>query len=207
MLGHLSAASSRLSDPIPFGHTIQPVQVVRNGQRGRPRIEIDRAWLEEALTLRNPSGVARELDGVGARSIRRRSLEYGLRSPGDPVYTIIEDLDGNQIRYYTPQNPSQRTSNLSQEQLDAMLVDILISFPEFGRNMAEGDFRAQGYHISRSELRESYQRVQGGPAILGRRRIRRREYHVAGPNSLWHHDGQHGKFISMLRLQYVLPDQ
>lgn len=160
--------------------------------RGRPRTEVDLAFLQEALTMRQPSGIARALPGVSPRTIRRRAVENGLRQSGSPVYTIREE-NGNQIREYHGYNPSLRLSQISQQQLDSMLVQTLISFPEFGRNLTAGHFAAQGYRVSRVQLRESYQRVQGGPAIVGQRRIARREYHVAGPNSLWHHDGQHGK--------------
>jgi hypothetical protein len=34
--------------------------------------------------------------------------------------------------------------------------------------------------------------------VFQRITIRRRTYHVPGPNSLWHHDGQHGSFFKML---------
>ena len=50
-----------------------------------------------------------------------------------------------------------------------------------------------GYHIPRSHLEASYARVHGAPAnVFGVRRIERRVYKVPGPNSLWHHDRQHG---------------
>jgi hypothetical protein len=34
--------------------------------------------------------------------------------------------------------------------------------------------------------------------IFERIRIRRREYRVLGPNSLWHHDGQHGELFCFI---------
>ena len=41
---------------------------------------------------------------------------------------------------------------------------------------------------------ESYLRVIGPPNNqFGNRRIERRVYSVPGPNTLWHHDGQHGR--------------
>ena len=192
MLACLSAAVFTLGDPIPEELSIQVTRPSYTGRRGRPRIEVDRDFLQEALTMRQPSGISRALPGISTRTIRRRALENGLRQPGEPVYTIREE-NGAQVRQYRGHNPSLRLSQISQQQLDFMLVQTLLRFPEFGRNLTAGHFAAQGYRVSREQLRESYQRVQGGPAIVGQRRITRREYHVAGPNSLWHHDGQHGE--------------
>ncbi|KAJ3001057.1 hypothetical protein NUW54_g6678 [Trametes sanguinea] len=45
----------------------------------------------------------------------------------------------------------------------------------------------------------AYVRVRGAPAIFGRRIIVRKKYQVAGPNSLVHHDGQHG----LIRWKFV----
>jgi hypothetical protein len=193
MLLCLSSAVFSLGDPLPEGLDIQVAQRFYTGRRGRPRIELEPTFLQEALTMREPTGISRALDGVSPRTIRRRALELGLRQPGLPVYTVREGAEGPQ-RQYHPHNPSLRLSQIGQQQLDAMLVDTLVRFPEFGRNLTAGSFAAQGYRVSRTQLREAYQRVQGGPAIVGHRRIARREYHVRGPNSLWHHDGQHGKF-------------
>ena len=50
----------------------------------------------------------------------------------------------------------------------------------------------------RSPIRASYERVHGAPASLINRPIERQVYHVAGPNSLCHHDGQHGPFSFVL---------
>ncbi|THH13742.1 hypothetical protein EUX98_g9686, partial [Antrodiella citrinella] len=51
---------------------------------------------------------------------------------------------------------------------------------------------AAGHHVPRERLTLSYARVHGTPGIFGARTIHRRQYNVAGANSLWHHDGQHG---------------
>lgn len=193
MLGELSNAVFTLGDPIPDNHTIEVVHRQKTGGRGRPRIVIDPLFLQEALTMRSCSGIAKELDNVSTRSVRRNAVALGLQQPAEPVYTITHDMAGNPQRQYTPHNPALRGSQISSNQLDAFLINTLTSFQQFGRNLTAGDFAAHGLHISRARLRASYQRVQGGPAIVSHRPIRRRQYHVEGPNSLWHHDGQHGK--------------
>jgi hypothetical protein len=191
MLEHLEIARSTLRNPVHDDERIEFMQNTHSGGPGRPKIEFNHDLLAEALRLRGPAGVARSVP-ASARTIRRRALDYGIQTPGRPVYTIEEDQNGQPTRRWSPHNSSLRLTPISVEQLDAMLTDALTSCPEFGRSMSIGYFRAYGIRISRQQLRESYLRVQGGPAIVGHRSIERREYHVDGPNSLWHHDGQHG---------------
>lgn len=71
--------------------------------------------------------------------------------------------------------------------------------------MITGHIRQMGHHIPRERIRAAYERVNGAPAGLTARLIGRRVYRVAGPNSLWHHDGQHGEISLYLLLtkQYL----
>ena len=61
--------------------------------------------------------------------------------------------------------------------------------------MLHGYLRAKGYRVPIKRISSSYLRVHGTPAAFGSRQIERRVYSVPGVNSLWHHDGQHGKLI------------
>lgn len=70
--------------------------------------------------------------------------------------------------------------------------EILEVFPNFGRRMLAGCLHTMGHNVPRDRITASYLRVHGAPALFGDRSIERREYFVAGANSLWHHDGQHG---------------
>ena len=69
--------------------------------------------------------------------------------------------------------------------------------------MLFGRLKAAGYHVPVERIAASYLRVHGAPGSFGGRAVHRRAYHVAGANSLWHHDGQHGKPTSIYHL-YVL---
>ncbi|KAJ3832090.1 hypothetical protein F5878DRAFT_511805, partial [Lentinula raphanica] len=66
--------------------------------------------------------------------------------------------------------------------------------------MINGHLRHLGHHVPRDRIRASYERVTGAPAYLTSRPVQWRTYHVAGPNSLWHHDGQH----SLIRWRIVI---
>jgi hypothetical protein len=49
-------------------------------------------------------------------------------------------------------------------------------------------------------IRGPFSRVNGLGAESGRPRIERRVYKVAGPNSLWHHDGYHSTLSSLVMI-------
>ena len=153
-------------------------------------MDIDPAFLSQALSLRGPAHLA-PVFSVSARTIRRRALEYGLAQPGAPVYTDTSQQDGSTSRVYT--STSAAVSTLSDNALDTLLTSILETFPHFGRRMLSGQLRSAGYRVPRSRIASSYLRVHGSPGSFGARFIHRTPYHVAGANSLWHHDGQHGE--------------
>ena len=68
--------------------------------------------------------------------------------------------------------------------------------------MIDGHLRFLGHHIPCSRIQGSYARVHGAPSSgFGPRHIQHRVYNVAGPNSLWHHDGQHGEFFML----FIIP--
>ena len=190
MLQALEAAARESHDPPP-PEAIIVSRPIHTGRPGRPRIEINPIFLEVALDLRGPTGIA-PVVGTAARTVRRRALEHGLVEPGPPVYVDTPDPNnpGVFIRRYTSSTPVVTT--LTNEQLDTLVSQALEIFPSFGRRMLDGFFRAIQEHVPRERIRASYERVRGAPASLINRPIERRVYHVAGPNSLCHHDGQHG---------------
>ncbi|KAJ7132906.1 hypothetical protein C8R43DRAFT_654584 [Mycena crocata] len=57
----------------------------RTSTGGRPRIDIDPAFLSQALELRGPTHLC-QVFSASARTICRRALDYGLAQPGVPVY-------------------------------------------------------------------------------------------------------------------------
>lgn len=172
---YLDQARHASSDPlevpmIPFAQKIQ------TGVRGRPRIEMDPSLLSTALTLGPKTRVAKTAS-CSARTIRRRQQDYGIITPG----------------------PSRQTGTLhphpheiTDEQLDQYSSIIIQDFPTFGRRLTTAALRANGIIVPESRVRDSLARVSGTPGTFGGRRVHRRCYKVAGANSLWHHDGQHG---------------
>ena len=159
------------------------------GRRGRPRTEINPEFLSQALDLRGPSHLG-PVFKCSARTIRRRALEHGLVVPGQPVYADEHQPDGTITRTFT--SSTRPVSTITDEQLDSLMTNILEIFPSFGRRMITGRLKTAGYHVPRARVTASFLRVHGSSGAFGDRSIHRKAYKVAGANSLWHHDGQHG---------------
>lgn len=172
------ASSDPLQDPIiPFAYT------THTGGRGRPRVEVDPNLLSTALTLRPKTQVAKTAE-CSARTIRRRQIDYGIVVPG-PSHSQAQQAVGDNGR-------PPYSGAIGDEELDRYLAIVIQDFPSFGRRLATAALRANGVMVSEGRVRDSLARIRGVPGVFGGRRVHRRRYHVAGANSLWHHDGQHG---------------
>ncbi|KAL0572964.1 hypothetical protein V5O48_008995 [Marasmius crinis-equi] len=191
MVNSLHDARYELSD-LPDSRSIPVAYKVKMGTSGAPKITMDRDVLAAAVAIGVGPEKLRTLFGCSARTVRRRLLEYGLAEPGDPVCTTQRGPDGSKtVTHYTSGSPAM--SVLSNEQLDRVVYSILEAFPKFGFRMLRGRLMADGHRVPRDRIRESYLRVNGALVNrFGSREVHRQRYHVAGANSLWHHDGQHG---------------
>lgn len=191
----MDQARHESADP-PDGPELVVVTRKSGGRPGRPRVEIDPTFLREALALRGPSGL-KPIFSCDARTVRRRALEYGIATPGTPVFVSQMQPDGgtNAVR----SRSTRGISALTNDELDALLSSILEIFPTFGQRMIAGRLKASGHHVPRECITESFLRVHGTPGVFGQRTIHRKVYKVAGANSLWHHDGQHGRSQNTLR--------
>lgn len=201
MIAALDAAQHESSDP-PDSQPLVVCRKVKTGGRGRPRIVIDPVFLQEALDLRGPTHIAPTL-GCCSRTVRRRALDAGLVQPAAPVFVHHHQPDGVVTRTHT--STTRPVASINDDELDTFIRDILEVFPDFGRSMISGRLKAAGYRVPRDRISTSYLRVHGTPGRFGDRAIHRRAYAVAGANSLWHHDGQHGTPICLLFTTSYLP--
>ena len=111
--------------------------------------------------------------------------ESALQSTPGPAH---HDNAGPRITSFT--GP---LSTIDDNGLNSVILQLRQQFTRAGITMLHGMLQRLGYRIPRERIRQSLYRIDPVHRIFGRIRIRRRIYSVAGPNALWHHDGQHGK--------------
>jgi hypothetical protein len=197
------------------------VEHIHTGERGRPRIYIDPDFLRWAYGHHSTSGIARFLD-VDRSVVRNALLEYGIAEPqADPFirtpspdmentqthddildpylpipHNLPSDITATSSSTSAPQHPVSFTgplSSMSDDQLDEIAIRLRSHYRRAGISMLDGMLRRLGHHVPRERIRSSLLRIDPVQRVFDCIRIRRRVYSVPGPNSLWHHDGQHGK--------------
>lgn len=105
--------------------------------------------------------------GASIRTIRRRMTEYGLS-----------------IR--------SQYSTLTDSELDQLVISIQDQFPMCGNRQMYGQLLSQGHRVQQCKIRESQRRTCPEGTMMRRLGcLRRRQYKVAAPRSLYHIDGNH----------------
>lgn len=128
---------------------------------GRPRTLVDRQQLEYLRSLSFTWSEISTILGASIKTLQRRAKEWNILT----------------------------FNNITSDDLDAMLREILLEFPGAGEVMLNGHLRSKGVHVQRAKLRDSIHRIRGCQTLHPR--IHRRSYSVPGPNYLWHLDGNH----------------
>lgn len=201
-------------DQSHHGH-LSVIEPVYTGQPGRPSYHIDPDFLQWAYATRSISSISRFL-GISRGSVRNALLAYGMAEPQiSPFQTgMVEEEAGTPLAEHDflldpnlpmpavsePQAAAQRITSftgplsvIGDAELDSIILQLRQQFTRAGITMLHGMLQQLGYRIPRERIRQSLYRIDPVQRIFGRIRIRRRTYSVAGPNALWHHDGQHGK--------------
>lgn len=137
---------------------------------------------EEASISRDSAGESGETDEI---------LEPELSIPAQLPNDIHAHIAANAPQQ--PPGPSSTFSLLSESELDDLILRLRRHYRRAGIAMLDGMLRRLGHHVQRDRIRASLLRIDPVRRVFERIRIRRRVYSVAGPNALWHHDGQHGK--------------
>ncbi|KAF7325542.1 hypothetical protein MKEN_00403600 [Mycena kentingensis (nom. inval.)] len=124
---------------------------------------------------------------------------FAVNDDEDPEDIIDPDLPIPELHDLPPDiREGARTSytapvsTMSDDELDAIILALRSHYRRAGLRMLGGMLRVLGHRVPQERVRQSLLRVDPVRRIFERIRIRRRDYRVLGPNSLWHHDGQHG---------------
>ena len=142
---------------------------------GRPIIDVDTDYIEYLRGLRFSFTEIARILRVSRATLYRRLDDAGI-------------------------SRSSTFSTISDAELDAQVERIKRSHPNDGERLMLGHLAGQGILVQRARLRASIHRVDPENTALRRSvAIRRRVYHVDGPNSLWHLDGHH----KLIRWKFV----
>ena len=144
-------------------------QPLFSGAPGRPKLNITQDQIEFLLERRFTVLQMSRLLGVSSSTIERRMAEFRLTVRG--TY-----------------------ANISDEQLDATVREILVGFPNTGYKRMTGHLRSRGIRIQQSKIQDSMRRVDPQGILihaLEMNIINRRVYSVPSPLALWHIGGNH----------------
>ena len=135
--------------------------------QGRPRIMVDLEDIEFLSGLRFSYVDIAKILGVSRSTLYRRLEEEGI-------------------------SQHSKYSDISDNDLDREISEIKLDHPNDGERLLIGHLAARGIIVQRVRVRASIHRVDPENTAIRRSvTIRRRSYHVQGPNSLWHVDGNH----------------
>ena len=150
---------------------------LRQGPRGRPRIEIR----EDQLQFLRDFGFSwtriQLLLGISRSTLLRRRQELGLNDTNDG-YTELTDVE-----------------------LEQIMLDIMASNPNIGQRRMTGALRGRGLRVKQRRIRAMMRALDPeGTSLRWYGAIYRRTYSVPSPNALWHIDGNH----KMIRWRFII---
>ncbi|KAJ7076046.1 hypothetical protein B0H15DRAFT_791105 [Mycena belliarum] len=189
---------------------------------------IDPDFLRFANEHRSTTGIGHFL-GLSRSTVRASLLSQGLAQPQpapfvdeplageagdsdhgddilDPDYAVPQALPPDIVDTAPSPASTGDISAIADWELDSLLLRLRTHFRRAGFSMLDGMLRRLGHRVPRDRIRDSLSRIDPVHRVFQRIRIRRRQYHVAGPNSLWHHDGQHGISIHNVRIERLWVD-
>ncbi len=192
----LHEAALRSSDPPHYPPVLIPRETKPLAGRGWPAASVDPQLLKDLTSNYGSAAKIGRLLGFSARTIWRLQLKLNLVPDRQAPFQSHVTEDGTE--YWTHHVAWPRMSDLSDEELDAIVREILTDYPRLGRTMLCGAIARCGLRVSQERAKNMYEWVHGPPRQFGRRSIPRQSYCVPGANSLWHHDGNHSTYWVIL---------
>ena len=154
-------------------HFVSQPQTEVTGSVGRPRCLIPFQQLESLVESRFTVPQIATIIGVSPRTIHRRMTEFGL-------------------------SISNQYSEMTDEQLDEIVLRIQHDFPTCGNRLMHGHLLVLGLRVQQYRIRDAQRRVDPNGSLLRQlSTVNRRKYRVAGPRALYHIDGNH-KLIGLV---------
>ncbi|XP_048576635.1 uncharacterized protein LOC125559006 [Nematostella vectensis] len=167
----VSDVAARLSAIIPLitEEVMYRAPMSRTGQVGRPQFIIPKEQLEVMRGYRlSWMDIARAL-GVSISTLWRLRKKY--------------DIDIGKKR---------KARTVSEQELEGIILELQQTSPNIGIRMIEGEIISRGLYAARSNIANKLVEMDPvGRVLQWSRQNPRTKYHVPGPNSLWHLDGNH----------------
>uniref|UniRef100_A0A8D3CS75 Integrase catalytic domain-containing protein n=1 Tax=Scophthalmus maximus TaxID=52904 RepID=A0A8D3CS75_SCOMX len=138
------------------------------GRVGQPRCLITEEQLQFLLSFNFTVQQIADILGVSRRTVTQRLRQHNITIRG-------------------------RYSNMTNAELDERVIDLVHGNDELGPDAVRARLFGEGIVVQRRRVRQSLLRTNPAGAALRAmsHRLHRRKYRVAGPNSLWHLDGNH----------------
>uniref|UniRef100_A0A8C1VQK0 Integrase catalytic domain-containing protein n=1 Tax=Cyprinus carpio TaxID=7962 RepID=A0A8C1VQK0_CYPCA len=153
-------------------------------------------FLEDAHTYRSPflrsGGVGRPRRDVSVDQLNfLLSLNFTARQVGDILGVSFSTINNCLRQFFI--SLRGRYSRISDAQLDEQIRELVGVNYELGPEAVRARLHAEGTIVQRRRVRASMLRIdpEGAAYRAMSHRLQRRVYRVAGPNSLWHIDGNH----------------
>jgi hypothetical protein len=132
-------------------------------------------------------------DDPGVRSLQVRAL--ALIKAGYSRVKVAKKLDLSRWELYkllSGTGAEHKFTALTDTELMHKVLESKAILPRLGAVYLQGHLRAQGLTVQRWRIRQMLRALDpAGSASRKKDKLKRREYKVAGPNSLWHADGLH----------------
>lgn len=143
--------------------------LIKTGFKGRPKLDIPHELLQYLLDNGFKATDIANMLCISEKTVYRRLAENGMS---------VRDT----------------YANLTEQELDAIIKDILHEFPNSGYKSMRGHLLSRGHKVQEMRIREAMRRTDPEGTVVRALQIRvthRRSYNVRAPMSLWHMDGNH----------------
>ncbi|KAJ7735629.1 hypothetical protein DFH07DRAFT_870733 [Mycena maculata] len=205
---------ARIVEEHPTVFTLDEFATLRSSlaaMQNNPRIHIDPDFLRRAYGHRSTASIARFL-GVSHLQDLPDSDGDSHNDILDPALPIPQsgEFPADVENLATSHDPAVSftgpLSSISDNDLDTLLIRLRTHYRHAGLSMLNGMLRRLGHRVPTEHVREPLLRINPVRRIFEQIRIRRRDYRVLGPNSLWHHDGQHGVSVHNVQIERLWVD-
>lgn len=171
LLGYLLEAQRTLSlldmdDEIGLSRSLP---LIKTGFKGRPKFDIPSEQLQYLVDNGFKATDIAKMLCISEKTVYRRLAEHGMS---------VRDS----------------YANLTEQELDDIVKDILHDFPNSGYKSMRGHLLSRGHKVQENRIREAMRRTNPEGTVVRALQIRvthRRSYNVRAPMALWHMDGNH----------------